>query len=600
MSEFHFLRPWWLLAFVVFILLAPWLWRQLQQTSGWHKAIASHLQPQVLGAAKGRQRRSSFALLSIAWVITTLSLAGPAWEKSDIPLEQTERGVVVVMDMSMSTRAADVNPDRLTRLRFKATDLINQLDAAQIGVVAYAGDAFTITPLTSDRNNILSMLPSLSPEVMPVAGNQPLLAMEQAHQMLQSSGIDEGEIYWFSAGMRSDDYQELRRFVARHPHRLSALIAGSDERTPIRQENDDMLRDAQGRLVMAQLNSDFFHRLTRQSGGRLSQLTADNDDVEQLLAQGPAAERMGQSESLETSEQWLDAGPYLALLLLPLVVWVSRRGVIWCLLPVAFMTPLTPVEASQNTWLTAQQRAQTLYDEGDYAAAAELFEDPMRRGNAHYRAGNYDAAVEAYAANDSAESWFNRGNSYARNGELEEASAAFAEALERRPQWPQAEQNKQTIDELIEQQSEQQNEQNGESQQEDSEQSDESDGERSDQQQATSDASPQSDSEESATQDSEPDTEPTPPEPADSDPSDASEQTQAGTGNEDTPPLSEDEEAAAAQLMREDLSDEEREELEQLLRRIPNDPALLLRNRLRLEAERRRHGQPPRGAQRQW
>lgn len=600
MSEFHFLRPWWLLALVVLCLLAPWLWRQLQQTSGWQKAIASHLQPQVLGAAKANQQRSSFALLSIAWVITTLALAGPAWEKSDIPLEQTERGVVVVMDMSMSTRAADVNPDRLTRLRFKATDLINQLEAAQIGVVAYAGDAFTITPLTSDRNNILSMLPSLSPEVMPVAGNQPLLAMEQAHQMLQSSGIDEGEIYWFSAGMRSEDYQELRRFVARHPHRLSALIAGSDERTPIRQENGDMLRDAQGRLVMAQLNSDFFHRLTRQSGGRVSQLTADNDDIERLLAQGPAAERMGQSESLETSEQWLDTGPYLALLLLPLALWVSRRGVIWCMLPFAFMAPLTPVEASQSAWLTAQQRAQSLYNEGDYAAAAELFEDPMRRGNAHYRAGNYDAAVEAYAASDSAESWFNRGNSYAHNGDLEEASAAFAEALERRPQWTQAEQNKKTIDELIEQQSAQENAQNGESQEEDSEQRDDSETEAGEQQ-ASSDAAPQGESDDAAEQDNESNAEQAPPQPSDAEPGDSSDQSPASPDSGDTPPLSDDEQAAAAaELMRDDLTDEERQELEQLLRRIPNDPALLLRNRLRLEAERRRHGQPPKGAQRQW
>ncbi|MGX5914526.1 VWA domain-containing protein [Aliidiomarina sp. Khilg15.8] len=601
MSEFHFLRPWWLLALLVFILIGPWLWRHLQRSSGWHKAIASHLQPQVLGNRNSRQRRLPFVMLATAWLITTFALAGPAWERSDVPLEETERGVVVVMDMSMSTRAADVTPDRLTRLRFKATDLINQLDAAQIGVVAYAGDAFTITPLTSDRNNILAMLPSLSPEIMPVAGNQPLLAMEQAHDMLQSSGIKEGEIYWLSAGMRSDDYQELRRFFARHPHRLSALIAGNDERTPIRQEGGDMLRDAQGRLVMAQLNSDFFNRVTRQTGGRLSRLSANNEDIDHLLAQGPAAERMAQSDSVGTSAQWRDTGPYLALLLLPLVVWVSRRGVIWCLLPLAFLTPLAPVEAATSAWLTAQQRAQALYDNGEYAAAAELFTDPMRRGNALYRAGDYEAAVDAFAAEDSAESWFNRGNSYARNGDLAEASSAYAEALQRRPKWPEAQRNKEAVDELLNQQQEQ-SEQGNQSQQDDSEQQDESESEgRESEQDGDTSSSPQREADPSEAEQT--DSEPTPAEPSaedDAEPQEPQESQPAGE-QDDTDPLSEEEQAAAArQLMRDDLTDEEREELEQLLRRIPNDPALLLRNRLRLEAERRRHGQPPRGAQRQW
>jgi Ca-activated chloride channel family protein len=599
MSDFHFLRPWWLLALVVFLIAAPWLWRHLQQSSGWRKAIAPHLQQPVLGNAPRRKRQLPFALLTAAWFITTFALAGPAWERTETPLQHTERGVVVVMDMSMATRAADVAPDRLTRLRFKATDLINQLDAAQIGVVAYAGDAFTITPLTSDRNNILSMLPSLSPEIMPVAGNQPLLAMEEAHRMLENSGIEKGEIYWLSAGMRSDDYQELRRFVARHPHRISALIAGSNERTPIRQASGDMLRDAQGRLIMAQLNSEFFKRITQQSGGRISRLSVDNTDIEHLLAQGPASERIGEADSLATSDQWRDTGPYVALLLLPIALWVSRRGVLWCLLPLLVVGPLPPVEAASSPWLTKQQRAQALYETGDYAAAAKLFEDPMRRGNALYRAGEFNAAIKAFAAQDSAESWFNRGNSFAGKGDLAQASEAYAEALQRRPGWAEAAQNKATVDEMLQQQSER-------NEQSDGQQSGENDqrehGEQSEGESAQSETGSPS------TQQPPPEGNDPPPSEADTDqqndtssetPESATD-TQQGVDSDSKTSLAEEQQAAAAQLMRDDLTDEEREELEQLLRRIPNDPALLLRNRLRLEAERRQHGQPPKGAQRQW
>jgi Ca-activated chloride channel family protein len=289
----------------------------------------------------------------------------------------------------------------------------------------------------------------------------------------------------------------------------------------------------------------------------------------------------------------------VALLLLPIALWVSRRGVLWCLLPLLVVGPLPPVEAASSPWLTKQQRAQALYETGDYAAAAKLFEDPMRRGNALYRAGEFNAAIKAFAAQDSAESWFNRGNSFAGKGDLAQASEAYAEALQRRPGWAEAAQNKATVDEMLQQQSER-------NEQSDGQQSGENDqrehGEQSEGESAQSETGSPS------TQQPPPEGNDPPPSEADTDqqndtssetPESATD-TQQGVDSDSKTSLAEEQQAAAAQLMRDDLTDEEREELEQLLRRIPNDPALLLRNRLRLEAERRQHGQPPKGAQRQW
>lgn len=589
-SDFHFLRPLWLLAIVLLVLLMPWLSRYLRNNSGWQKFIAPHLLTQLVNQPAEAKSRGPLILLCSAWIITSIALAGPTWEKTLVPLQQTDRGVVIVMDMSLSTRASDVSPDRLTRLKYKAIDLLENIEAAQVGLVAYSGDAFTISPLTPDVNNILTLLPGLSPEIMPVPGNYPLLAMQEADRLLKDSGIQKGEIYWLSAGMSREDMQELNQFFAGNQHRLSALIAGQNEGAPIHLQSGDMLRDNQGRIVMAQLNPDYFNRVTRQAGGRYSRLSPDNSDIQRLLEQGPAHEQLSEQESMADSQQWRDLGPYLALLLLPLALFVSRRGVLWSIIPILFLLP-PPLKANESPVVrplqNTQQRAQTLYEQGQYESAAELYQAPLRRGNALYRAGDYESAIQAFSADDSAEAWYNRGNSYAQLGELEQASNAYDQALQRRPGWQQAEENKQLVDELKEQQPPPED---GEGQDDtDSDQSDTEDQEQSGESQSDAQQEPQPEPEEETTEEQEPTTE-------------EKEADEESAASDNDPDMSEDElQQAQAQLAEEeDLSDEEREELEQLLRRIPDDPATLLRNRMRIEAQRRQTEQPPRGARQQW
>lgn len=596
-SDFHFLRPFWLLAIVLLLLLLPWLSRYLRNNSGWRKFIAPHLLTQLVNQPTENKSRRPLILLCSAWVIASIALAGPTWEKALVPLHQTDRGVVIVMDMSLSTRATDVSPDRVTRLKYKAIDLLETIEDAQVGLIAYAGDAFTISPLTPDVNNVLTLLPGLSPEIMPVAGNYPLLAMQEADRLLKDSDIQQGEIYWLSAGMSRDDMQDLNQFFTGNGHRLSALTAGEDEGAPIRLQSGDILRDNQGRIVMAQLNPDYFNRVTRRTGGRHSRLSADSRDIQRLLEQGPAHQQLSDQESEADSEQWRDFGPYLALLLLPLALIVSRRGVLWSVIPLLLLLP-PPLKAAENPVVRSlqntQQRAQTLYEQGQYESAAELYQDPLRRGNALYRSGNYEAALQAFSADDSAESWYNRGNSHAQLGDLEQASNAYSEALQRRPGWQQAKDNKQLVDELKEQQppsdGDGQDDAESDQRETDSQQQEQpGDSQHDDQQEQQPEAgeAEQEQEQQSGTEETE---------------GAENGESAESASSDDEPDMTEEEQRQAqARIAEEDeLSDEERDELEQLLRRIPDDPAILLRNRMRIEAQRRQREQPPRGARQQW
>lgn len=610
MDSFHFIRPWWLLAIILLVVLGPWLWRHLSQFSGWQKVLAPHLSSALLGAQQKSKRWLPFTLIAIAWVLSSLALAGPSWERLPTPAYQNERAAVIIMDMSMNTRASDISPDRLTRLRFKALDLLDSFSATEIGLVAYAGDAFTISPLTRDYSNMRGMIPALTPEIMPSAGNYPLLAFTEAHRMVTDAGYEQAEFFWFSAGMSQDDYQEIRRFLRGKGHRVSSLLAGDDQPTPIRLASGDMLRDSLGRLTMAQLNSSLFERLSNEYNGRTVRLRADSSDIEHILAQAPLQEGVQrQSDNLQ-SDQWLDRGPYLAWLLVPLALYAARKGVLFSilLLPLAMMLYLpAPAYAMQSSsepglrpFSNQQQRAAEYYRQGDYQSAAALFREPMMRGNALYRAGQYAEALDAYQqADDSAERWYNSGNALAQLGELDAASDAYAEALARQPDWQQAADNKAMVDELREQQ---QQESDDDSQDGDAESEDQQ--EQNQEQDHSDDAGDDSQSEQRADEDTE--QSPNDDEQGDSESADQesaddteAEQPQSETGEEPTPPSpTEQEQQIQDALEDQQLNDEQRAELEQLLRRVQSDPAILLRNRMQLEAERRQQGLPPRGGRR--
>ncbi len=280
LSQFHFLRPMWLLALIP-VALAGWrLLRKRHPLGPWAEVFEARFLALFSADATPRSKAPIWALLAL-WTLMVLALAGPTVSQKVLPAHKVRSATVIVLDLSLSMLARDVPPSRIERARFKLHDLITRHPQMRFGMVVYAGSAHVITPIAEDSATLLNLLPSLNPLIMPRLGSRPDLAMEEAHRLLTGSHIERGHIIWVTDDL--DHEEALRHFFKRHDYTLSILAVGTREGAPIPLPNGQFLKDAQGRQIIARLPWQRLEAFAREAGARLTPLTLGDDDLDWLL-----------------------------------------------------------------------------------------------------------------------------------------------------------------------------------------------------------------------------------------------------------------------------------------------------------------------------
>ncbi|MFT5235228.1 MAG: Ca-activated chloride channel family protein [Shewanella sp.] len=246
----HFLRPEWFLALLPLFVILILIWKSERLNSTWSRYISPHL-ANFLVSKNQQVKRSNLGYLAASWFIAVLALSGPAISKQSLPVFEASQGRVIIMDMSLSMYATDLAPNRLTQAKFKATDLIDALKEGETGLIAYAGDAFTISPLTRDRATLLNLLPTLSPEIMPVRGSDLPAALAQGKMLLAQGGHIRGDIILLTDGVNTNQMNAAKKVLQGTQYRLSILALGSQQGSPIRLPDGQLLRDGSDQVVIA-------------------------------------------------------------------------------------------------------------------------------------------------------------------------------------------------------------------------------------------------------------------------------------------------------------------------------------------------------------
>ena len=568
-QDFHFLRPAWLVAIIPAIIFVVAMWRVNSNITAWDKAIDKNLLPFLLDRSKNAAQRTPLLLLLLAWIVSTVAMAGPVWEQLPQPVQKREDAIVIVMDLSLSMFAPDHNPSRLDLAKRKLRDILALREEGQTALVVYAGDAHTVTPLTDDVVTIDALVPSLSPNIMPLFGSDPIPAIDMAISLLDDVESTDGRILLMTDGISGFDQEQLiTEQVQDTNYELLVLGIGTEEGAPIRTSDGSFLTDETGAMVIPTLNKHVLQSLANRVNGRYHDIQLSDADLAYLLTENPLLNDEELTEVEEEFDVWNEAGPFLLLLVLPLCALSFRRGWLFtatAIIVINFSIPAKQAVAFEwrDLWKTKDQQAAEAYANENHELAAGLFEEAGWRGAANYRAKNYENAVASFSTSDTPDGHYNRGNALALAGNLPEAIAAYDIAIARDPEHSDAIFNKEVVERLLEEQESEQGEnQEGENQENQSEQNSQSESQEQNQNSENQDQESQEGNEEQQQNEQQ---------------NEAPEEQESSESNseQNTPSESSNEEF------------EDQQALEQWLRRIEDDPGELLRRKFRYQYRQR-------------
>ncbi|MBS0557075.1 MAG: VWA domain-containing protein [Proteobacteria bacterium] len=457
LHDFHFLRPWWLLALVA----VPLLWRALARSTveagAWRVAVDAHLLRHLLVSRDAQSHsRAPRWLAACAWVVACLALAGPAWERLPQPLYENRAARVFALELSPSMSAQDLKPSRYERARFKLDDMLARSTGMQTALIAYAGDAFVVAPLTDDVHTVTNLVDALDPSVMPSAGNDTGHAIDLAVKLIGQAGLRDGQIVLLADGASEDAVMAARRARAAGVA-VSVLGVGTDQGAPVALAQGGFLKDTSGNIVLPKLDAAALRAVAQAGGGRYASVTADAGDIDAVLAAEPVQGTAQARVTDAVTARFLDRGPWLVLLLLPLAAVGFRRG--WlALLPLVLCAHATPAQAFtwRDLWQRPDQQARAQLDAGHAEKAQALARDPALRGAAAYRAGDFKAAQAEFDKTNDAQALYNRGNALAKQQDFKQAIASYDDALRQDPQLVDAQANKKAVEDWLKQQKQQQ------------------------------------------------------------------------------------------------------------------------------------------------
>ncbi len=568
-DNFHFLRPIWLLALIPVLLFFVAMWRVNSVVTAWDKAIDKNLLPYLLDRSKNASQRTPLILLFAAWALSILALAGPVWEQLPQPVQKKEDALVIVFDLSLSMFAPDHSPNRLDLAKRKLRDILALREEGQTALVVYAGDAHTVTPLTDDVVTIEALVPSLSPNIMPLFGSKPVEAIELAIGLLDGTDASRGKVLLMTDGISGFDEELLiTEQFSDNDYELLIMGIGTEEGAPIRTNDGNFLTDESGTLIIPTLNKNVLQSLVNRVNGRYHDIQLADSDLAYLLSDFELLDDDQMSDVEEKFDVWYEFGPWMLLLVLPIAAMSFRRGWLFSLVLITGSGMMLPSQQAhalewKDLWMTKDQQATEAFESEDHSTAALLFEATDWAGAANYRAANYEAAIASFSAIDTADGHYNRGNALALSGNYAESIAAYDMALSLELGHADSLQNKAIIEQLLEQEEAQSGEnQEGEDQENESEQNSENESDQ--------------DSESSEQQDQE---------------SQEGDQDQQDQEQQNQPP--EEQEGAESNSEQNTPSEttneefEEQQSLEQWLRRIEDDPGELLRRKFRYQYRQR-------------
>lgn len=365
-----------------------------------------------------------FKYFAIPWIIGVLALSGPTFEDRNKPLFQNEEVWVWALDLSNSMLADDIKPSRYMQMRYALLQLLSKTQPEQkIALVVFAGNAYTLIPPTNDFNTLKSYIRQLDPSQMPMQGSNPFRAIKESEELINNYG-KRGNILLVTDDL--PNYEEasfIAKYINESKNRYFLYVIGTADGAALKQKNGNLIKDANGRIVVAKTNFKNIEELSKNS--KISIFYHDNEYklptiYNHALKSDPVL--------VKDAYEQFDFGYLLAIPLLFLAT-IFRKGFIFTIL-IGFIYILPSMS---NVAYATDKEGMLLFDDGEFVAAANAFESNRWKGNAYYRAGDYTNAIKFYEKSSESNEpivIYNLATCYAMLGDLDTAIMLYQQVAD--------------------------------------------------------------------------------------------------------------------------------------------------------------------------
>jgi Ca-activated chloride channel family protein len=486
-------QPFWLFGLLLIPALVGLIWRNSYVSrKRLEKLAAPRLLPELADSVGRRILKRVLYLVALASFIC--AMARPQLGYIDQEITQKGRDIMLAIDTSKSMLAQDVVPDRLTRAKLAAQDILNSMTGDRIGLIAFAGTAQVEAPLTLDNQTVFEAINDLNTNTVEKGGTDISAAIRSAEFAFGKSETSYRALVILTDGEDlEEDAIAAAKEVRSKGFRIFTVGIGTKEGglIPAGQSHGEFLRDRDSQFVKSRLDERRLNTIAATTGGFYVHLESDaitqvvhsglqqldKSDIDQHLTHTP----------IERYRWPLSLG--LILLVFSTLLRERRRRTqkpdpaVVAVLFFLFGTISLSAESAAN-----------LYDHGEFDAAFEKFGEQLKNdpnspelnlgaGNAAFRLKKFDEAFENYSkamtSNDLTlreHAYYNAGNSLFLKGndteEIEEqltryydARYQYHQALDLNPQDDQARKNLQLLEDRIKQAEQQKRQQQEQSQQ---------------------------------------------------------------------------------------------------------------------------------------
>ena len=257
-------------------ILVPMIFLFWAMMSRKRKIMEKFAQPQLIPSLAAnfnlQKYYTKLVLLTVFFFLSIVALARPQWGFEWQEIKRKGIDIIVVVDTSKSMLTEDVKPNRLERTKLGVKDLVKKLQGDRIGLIAFAGEAFMVCPLTVDYNGFLLTLEDLNTNTVPRGGTAVAKAIEEAINSYESIPSPHKVVIILTDGENLEgDPLKAAQEAKKKGVKIFCIGMGTQEGELVQIENEksekEFLKDEQGNFVKSRLNEDLLQKIAVVTGG---------------------------------------------------------------------------------------------------------------------------------------------------------------------------------------------------------------------------------------------------------------------------------------------------------------------------------------------